>query len=245
MGGANVDLRAARIGVGQDQGFLQAIGMTSGGTPLTSSAVATQYIGNPNSSLYNAGIGGAPYAPAGQSIFTARTLTVRITDYALFQNTSVAGLTRGTVLGGSVASPIAGALAAFGPNPPDAGGLALFGSINGISESATALIGPTAIGITAIDRTNVRVNGCIVGSGGGGCLVNVVSQPALNVFDNSRTDIFKTSADFQIPFDPVVGTNNESLFGDVGTFGLADIPLAPPIICTDPKDCPTTQEPKK
>ena len=245
MGGANVDLRAARIGVGQDQGFLQAIGMTSGGTPLTSSAVATQYIGNPNSTLYNADIGGAPYAPPGQSIFTARTLTVHITDYALFQNTSGAGVTRGAVLGGSVSSPIAGALVASGPNPPDAGGFALFGSINGISDSTTALLGPTAIGITAIDRANIRVNGCIVGSGGGGCLVNVVSQPALNVFDSSRTDVFKTSANFQIPFDPVVGTNNESLFGDVGTLGLADIPLAPPTICTDLKDCPITQEPKK
>ncbi len=245
MGSANVELRGVRIGVGQDQGFLQSIGVTAGATPLSSAAVAAQFIGNPNSSLYNAGIGGVPYAPPGQTIFAARTLNVQITDYALFQNTALAGVTGGAVLGGTAGSPINGALVASGPNPPDAGGFALFGSINGISETATALLGPSAISITAIDRANIRVNGCIVGSGGGGCLVNVISQPTLTVFDSSRADVFKTAADFQIPFDPVVGTNNESLFGDVGTFGLADIPLAPPTVCADPKDCPTPQEPKK
>ena len=247
MSSANLELRAVRIGVGQTLGFLNAVGLTSSTTPLTSAAVGAQFIGNPNSSLYNAAIGpgGLPYTPTTQATIAARTLTVQVTNYALFQNTAVAGLTGGAVLGGTSGAPINGALVVNGPNPPDAGGFALFGSINGISGSATSLLGPSVIGVTAVDRVNTRINGCIVGSGGGGCLVNVISQPTLTVFDNSRANVFKTAADFQIPFDPVVATNNESLFGDVGTFGLADIPVGPAPACVDPKDCPTAQEPRK
>ncbi len=243
-GSANLELRGTKIGVGQSQGFLQTLGLLFGGTPLDSATVSAQFIGNANSTLYNASIGGAPYNPADQVLLSARTLTVRVGDYALIQNTGVTGTSAGTVLGGSVGAPINGALQASGPNPPDAGGFAVFGTINGLTNSTAALLGSTVISITAVDRANTRVNGCLVGSSGGGCLVNVVTQPTLNVFDSSKADIFKSAADFEVPFDPVVGTNNESLFGDVGTFGLENIPLAPQPDCTEP-NCPPAMEPKR
>ena len=241
-GSANLELRGTKIGVGQAQGFLQSLGLLSGGAPLDSATVSAQFIGNANSTLYNAVIGGAPYNPVDQVLLSARTLTVRVGDYALIQNTGSTGTSAGTILGGTFAAPINGALQASGPNPPDAGGFALFGTINGLTNATAALLGPTVINITAVDRANTRVNGCLVGSSGGGCLVNVVTQPTLNVFDSSKADIFKSAADFEVPFDPVVGTNNESLFGDVGTFGLENIPLGPQPDCVEPNCSPSSEQ---
>jgi hypothetical protein len=246
MGSANVELRGTKIGFGQIGGFLQPLGLSSG-TPLDAQSVAARYIGNAQSTLYNAAadVGGVRYTVQPEVVLLeARTLTVSVGEYALIQNTGLTGTSAGTVLGGSVSAPINGALFVSGPNPPDAGGFALFGTINGLTNSSAALLGSTIINVTAVDRANSRVNGCLVGSSGGGCLVNVVSQPTLNVFDSSKADIFKSAADFEVPFDPVVGTNNESLFGDVGTFGLENIPLAPTPDCTEP-NCPPATEPKR
>lgn len=235
MPNAQVELRGVKIGVGQDGRFLDALGLTAGATPLSVAQVAADFISNPQSTLFYAGnFGGAPYNPIGQSLVEASSLTVRTTDYALFQNTGTIGQSLGVVLDARTTNPRVPALVVAGPNPPDAGGFAIFGTINGFEASAAALLGSTDISIIAVDGRNTRINGCIVGSGGGGCLSNSIVQPVVNVFDSSRNDVLKTSSDFEAPFDPVVGTNNESLFGDVGTFGLEDIPLAPD---PDPSEC--------
>jgi hypothetical protein len=251
LGGSNVELRGTKIGVGQDQGFLAALGLTPGAAPLPSATVQSGFIGNPRSSLYNAQSGtaaaaGLPYAESNRTIVAARTLTIRVGDYALFQNTGLIG-SRGVVLGGTAAAPIANVLTVSGPNPPDAAGLAIYGSINGVSDTATALLGSTVIGVTAIDRANARVNGCLIG--GGGCLGNAFTLsdigtfrlssvpfrstrdcsdpagcPTLQVFDTRRLDMLEIPYNFLSPFDPLMGTNNEALFSDIGTAGLDDIP---------------------
>jgi hypothetical protein len=66
----------------------------------------------------------------------------------------------------------------------------------------------------------------VIGSGSG-CIASSTGQPPLPPLNAFRGDIFSTQGDLSIPFDPVVGTNNESLFGDVGAFGLSDLPLQP------------------
>lgn len=238
---AALELRGDKIGVGQDDGFLTQIGLTPNATPLGASDVATRFVGNANSSLYNAGIGGALYIAPGRALVTARSLTVRFTDYALFQNTSNAGRSTGVVLGGSAAAPVSPALRLLGPNPTEAGAFALFGSVNGTIEAGTSLLGSTVIELTAVSRANARVNGCVIGAAGGGCIANLVTQPVLGVFDASKADVFKTATDFELPFDPVVGTNNESLFGDVGTFGLGDIPVDAPPATTPSATTPPTR----
>jgi hypothetical protein len=101
----------------------------------------------------------------------------------------------------------------------------MFGAINGTSEAGAAILGVLINRIDTVDRADVRINGCIVGSVGGGCLINNASQPAIGVFDPSKAVVFKATAGNEVPFDPIVGTNNESLFGDVGTFGLDDLPV--------------------
>jgi hypothetical protein len=233
MPSANVELRGGRIGVGQDLRFLDAtgLGLTPGSTPISGAAAGSLFIGNAGSSLYSAAIAGQPYSDPTAPLFSARTLSIRVTDYALFQNTGTPGSNAGVVLGGTLTSPIAGAFQVSGPNPPDANGVALFGSINGATDDATALLGAGSISVIAVDRNNARINGCIVGSGGGGCLVSVVTQPALAVFDASRADLIRSADDLEIPFDPVVGTNNESLFSDVGGFDVPDDAAASPEKC--------------
>jgi len=126
----------------------------------------------------------------------------------------------------SLADPSAPALVLMGPNPPDAGGFALFGTINGVPDSAAAVLGDQIITLSAVDRLNARVNGCVIGSGSG-CIASTTGQPPLPPLNAFRGDIFSSQGDLSIPFDPVVGTNNESLFGDVGSFGLSDLPLQP------------------
>ena len=168
---------------------------------------------------------------------------MRYSDYALFQNTGGAARNTGVDLA-SLGSPSSPALFLQGPNPPNAGGFALFGTINGVPDSAAAVLGDGVLTLVAIDRISARVNGCLIGSGSG-CIASTTSQPPLPPLNAFRGNIFSTQGNFSIPFDPVVGTNNESLFGDIGSFGLSDLPLQP-IECDADKegDCAVKSEDK-
>ena len=225
IGTAALDLRAASIGVGLDTGFLKVLGVTPGST---GSQTATFMVSNASSALYNAQVGGAAYTTAGQSLIVAGSMTVRYSNFALFQNTGGGGTNFGVTLGTS-ANPGMPALSLAGPNPPDGGPFAIFGQINGVSNIPAAVLGPTTIVINAVDRTTARINGCLIGSGAG-CLTSTALSASLADIDPARTTIILASANFELPFDPLVATNNDSLFGDVGTFGLSDI-AEPPVDC--------------
>ncbi len=228
IGAATLELRAVNIGAGQDAGFLSQIGITAGST---ASATPAAMVSNPGSALYNALIGpagstgGLLYTPAGQTIIQAGKMTIRYSGFALLQNTGLPGLNSGVELA-ALSTPAAPALRLIGPNPPDAGAFAMFGKINGVGDTPAALLGIAVIDVSAIDRTSSRINGCLIGSGAG-CLTTLAVTPTLGNIDPVRGNIFFAQPDFELPFDPLVGTNNDSLFGDVGTFGLGDIPLAP------------------
>jgi filamentous hemagglutinin family protein len=211
FGTSDVELRGQRIVMGLEAGFLDAI---LGGTPLSPEAVASQFISNPNSALYNPAITGQFYTD--KNVIVANSLTVRFSDYALFQNTEAPGSNGGAVLGGTPSSPVTPALTIDGANSAGADGFALFGTINGVSGSAASLLGPSVIVVNMVDLPNARVNGCLIGSGAG-CLTSVVVQPVLNVFDSSRLDVLRAADDLSLPFDPVVGTNNEALFSGVSS----------------------------
>ena len=223
--GVDLDLRADRLGAGQDAGFLATLGLTPGGTPAAADSVATNFVANGSSSLYVADAfnGGSPYT--NQALIRADSLTVRYSDYALFQNTGGSAINAGAELA-SLGTPSSPALTLVGPSPASAGGFAIFGTINGIPDSAAAVLGDQVLSLAAINRLTARVNGCVIGSGSG-CIASTTGQPPLPPLNAFRGDIFSTQGDLSIPFDPVVGTNNESLFGDVGAFGLSDLPLQP------------------
>ena len=220
--GLALDLRSDRIGMGLDANFLSTLGLTPGGSPAAPATVASDYVARGSSTLYVADTFGAAVYTA-PTILSASSLTVRYSDYALFQNTGGSAINSGAVLA-STASPSSPALFLQGPNPPNAGGFALFGTINGVPDSAAAVLGDGVLTLVAIDRISARVNGCLIGSGSG-CIASTTSQPPLPPLNAFRGDIFSTRGNFSIPFDPVVGTNNESLFGDIGSFGLSDLPL--------------------
>ncbi|HUQ12826.1 MAG TPA: hypothetical protein VM055_00940, partial [Novosphingobium sp.] len=230
--GVDVDLRADRIGVGQDAGFLATLGLTPGGTPASQDAVETQFIANGASTLYVADNFGGGVASSNRSLLQADSLTVRYSDYALFQNTGGAAANAGADIA-SLSAPSMPALLLQGP-APQAGGFAIFGTINGVADSAAAVLGDQIITLQMVDRLTARVNGCVIGSASG-CIASTTGQPPLPPLNAFRGDIFSTQGDLSIPFDPVVGTNNESLFGDVGTFGLSDLPLQP-IECDPDKE---------
>jgi filamentous hemagglutinin family protein len=213
--GAGLDLRGGKIVLGQSL-FVDTV---MGATP---ESVPGIFVSNPNSSLYNAALSGGPYNPANQTLLSANTLSVRYTSFALFQNAGLAGTNAGVVLGGTTATPVSGALALKGPGTSTPNSFALFGTINGVEGTATALLGNTVITVNGVNLPNSRVNGCIIGSGAG-CLTTTISQPSLNVFDSSRLDIFRSADDFSLPFDPVVGSNNEALFAGISAI---DVPAS-------------------
>ena len=238
--GALIDLQAATIGAGQDAGFLSFLGVTAGST---ASETAKTVVTNPFSELYAAGAqGGVSYTTPGQNLVTANRMTVSYSNFALFQNTQVSGSNGGVTLA-TIATPATPALQLFGQGNP-AGAIAIFGTINGVGNISTALLGPSIIQARSIDQTAARINGCLIGSAAG-CLNTPISPPTLDAIDQSRTGLVLPNADFQLPFNPLVGTNNDSLFGDVGSIGLGDLPIAA-IDCPDgDKSCSLTSPNEK
>ena len=222
---AYLELAGQSIGVGQDKGFLANLGLgTPGGTTQTPEFM----VSNAGSALYSAQVGGVAYA-SGQNLIIAGSMKVRYKNFALFQNTGTPGQNQGVVLG--VAGDTSGQprLTIIGPNPPDGGPFGLFGTINGKIGIPTALVGSPTITVIAVNRPTARVNGCLIGSGAG-CLSSLALTPTLGNLTQAPTSLIIADTDFLIPFDPLIATNNDSLFGDVGTFGLETI-AEPPVEC--------------
>ena len=185
-------------------------GATAGATPDTVARLST----DPNSSVYT-GNTGATYLSAGQ-------LTVLYSDFALFQNAGpTSALTAGTQLG-SAAMPTALALRVFssGETPPNS--FALFGSVNGLTGSGAALQAENVVQFSGgaprtvrVNLANSRINGCGIGGATAGCLASAPPPPRLSLFDERQIQLFRTEGNPELQFDPLIGTNNEGLLGDL------------------------------
>ena len=115
-------------------------------------------------------------------------------------------------------------------------GFALFGKFQPSANETffstqAALLGPNFISNGATNSNGVnpvsaRLNGCLLSSASGGCLASSIAQPTLNVFDVSRDQVLRGSDNLVVTFDPLVGSNNEALFGDItgGDFDLQPCP---------------------
>ena len=229
---AEVKLNAGNIAAGSLVGFADALGVVTG----TGDAVMAKSLNDSGgSALYFAGNGGVPYGP-NVKLLTAKKLTVTYSGFALFQNTGAPPLTSGVDLADLPTAVPSLDLASGGIAPI----FGLFGTINGRIGSATALIGSTGITVRYSNLGSTRINGCIIG--GGNCLSVQTVTPSLSGMDSIRADIFFVNPNFELPFDPLIGTSNDSLIGDVGSFGLGDVPMAP-IECSDPKGkCPAQKK---
>ena len=218
VGDAALELTADRIGAGLDRGFLDPIGYRTG-PELAVDLVSRLYVARPESALYNAvAQGGTPYTDA--VILQAGTLRVNYGRYALFQNTGAPGLETGVILGSAVAS--GGVRLQLATPGSASNAFALYGTIDGIGSQATALLGASRVLlVSGVSPTTSRLNGCIIGSGAG-CLGNSIAQPSPYLFDTSRAEIVRTADDLTLPFDPLIGTNNEALYLD------SDVITVPP-----------------
>jgi len=231
LDGADVELRGDRIAAGFASGFLDTLQPGAAGQ-----LQARALIGDPNSPLYNPLLGGLAYAPDATTTLSARSLTVRFADYALFQNTGVGGNTSGVVLGGTGAAAVIPALRATTTGNPASAVLALFGTINGLNGSGTAVAGLPALAIDTGLLPNTRINGCLAGSLAG-CLTTVAIQPTLQVFDWDSQVVFGIAQDVSVPFAPIVAGNNEELLSDLPELFPATPVRAgggPPIIALPP-----------
>lgn len=222
---ADLELRADRIAVGLASGFIDTLSDGEAGR-----AQAAALLGNGNSALYNAQLGGGFYDPGATTTVAARSLTVRFGDYALFQNTAIPGEFSGVNINaaGNTSSPSALQVRSYGS--PAAASFAFFGTINGIGNASTALLGNPIVDITPALLPNSRINGCLAGSGAG-CITTIVIQPTLQVFNWNSEDVFGISQDVAVPFAPIVGGNNEQLLT-----GLPE--LAPPPSVVPPPPAP-------
>ena len=228
LGDANLELRGARIAVGLDQGFLDALTPGEAGR-----AQAQAFIGDGNSALYNAGLGGAVYAPGATTTVSAHNLTLKFTDFALFQNTGVPGRFSGVVLGGTPAMPVLPALTIRSNGVPGQSSFALFGTINGIGDASAALLGTSVIDIDSALLSTSRINGCLAGSGAG-CLTTIVIQPTLQIFSWDSEDVFGVAQDVSIPFSPTIGGNNEELLTGLPALSPEGGSLPAPVPATEP-----------
>ncbi|WP_197417124.1 beta strand repeat-containing protein [Sphingomonas sp. CCH16-B10] len=243
--GGRVLLAGGRIGVGYDRDFQMLLGLAPGSTATpTTQQVNDQLVARSNSSLYIATLAGeAPYVDT--VLVRAGTLAVRYADFALFQNTGLPGLTSGIDLTGlsGVTTLQIGATAGVTPNS-----FAFFGAINGVSGRATSLLGADSISLDSlVDRGGARANGCLIGSAGGGCLSASLAQPQLLRVENN-TEIFGSSAALTLLFDPLVGSNNESLFADIVGLDIAPVgataePAPPPECPPGSQACPAEPQP--
>jgi filamentous hemagglutinin family protein len=213
FGDANLDLRGDRIAVGLSDGFVDDLQGAS------VESVITNFVGNANSALYNATLGGGGYDAAAPILVSANSMTVHYGQYALFQNTGPARTSTGVVLGGTVSAPISHALVL--DTMPGDNAFALFGTLNGIGGSGASLLGGDVIALGNADLSNTRVNGCLAGSGSG-CLAAIIIQPTLQVFQASQEDVFGSALDLSVPFDPLVGGTNEELLTGLAALGPDD-----------------------
>ncbi len=218
-----VDLRANRIAFGLPT--LLADPTLATGDPQQ---IGDKLVSNSTSPLYFGGFA-AGLGPTGVFL-KASSLAVKYKDFALFQNTGTAGTSRGVELGPdapSASGPIALSLDGSGQT---ANAFGLFGKINGFINSTAGLLPETVIVYSSgtgtgrtvlISQASSRLNGCVIGSPDKACLVTDVPPPSIRLFDERQAQIFNTAEDDRTVLDPLIGTNNEGLIGDIASPSLS------------------------
>ncbi|KPF69577.1 hypothetical protein IP88_11595, partial [alpha proteobacterium AAP81b] len=240
-----LDLRARMVLFGSQLSFdrLAALGINGTITDALIDTIARDIVSNPGSELYTG------RALASRSFLSANQLTLNYRDLALFQNTgnqaSAAGIMLGTANPPLSVTALALTLNSGGTLVPN-NAFAAFGRVNGFINRTVAVL-PAAVvsfadgtGGTRVTRlvlANSRINGCVVGSPGRGCLIQDIPPPQLRILDERNLQLFDPNVDLTVPFNPLVGTNNETLIGDITTTGAVDcsVPGAPGCPVQEPR----------
>jgi hypothetical protein len=85
------------------------------------------------------------------------------------------------------------------------------------------------------------VNGCVIGSPDKGCLVTDPPRPNFSIYDERQTQLFGSTENVELLFNPLVGRANEGLFVDI-----VDAPVGIDTLQCEPGevDCPRSEERK-
>lgn len=218
LGTATLDLRGNNIVFGQ-QSLIDKV------ATMTLDQQVKELIGNAGSLLYTPENLSAARL-ANPTYLTAANMKVTYGGSALFQNS--VPRTGGDAFGGvSLGGSAGSATAPLELNPlvtpnvvrfevQQGNVFAIFGSINGTTGPAAALGGDSVIKVNnKVLIPASRVNGCIIGSAEG-CITTIVGNFILSVPREVVSPIVAEEGTPQ-PFDPLVGTNNESLFSDAAS----------------------------
>ena len=207
FGDAILDLRAEDIVFGQQALIDDVAGRDS-------SDLAVTLVGDADSLLFNPFLAGGlgPARTADPVYVRAGDLTVTYGNSALFQNTAPpqegGTLFTGLVLG----QPGGDGTLTLNPSD-DTNTFAFFGQINELVGTATALAGGNVIFLNGDVRLpDSRVNGCIIGSGAD-CVTTIIGTTTVSI-PREVVELLTADSGLLVPFDPLVGTNNEGLFSD-------------------------------
>ncbi|NNE58268.1 MAG: hypothetical protein HKN36_09190, partial [Hellea sp.] len=211
FGDATLDLRADDIAFGRSV-FLNEI------SGRVSTDLAATIVGNSGSSLYNALLSGGALSAERTTdpvFLRAGNLDLSYSNSALFQNTgavsSASSLNQGVVIGGTGNN---GVVTLNTSDPQNT--FALFGEINGLTGKAAAVAGPAVVVFDGnLELGSSRINGCLIATGAG-CLTTQVRATTIEIPRDSSS-LLESDSGFLVPFDPLVGTNNEGLFSDAAS----------------------------
>ncbi|MEL6529150.1 MAG: hypothetical protein AAFQ27_04265, partial [Pseudomonadota bacterium] len=79
--------------------------------------------------------------------------------------------------------------------------------------TAAAIAGNNVIFLgTDVRLPDSRVNGCVIGSGAD-CVTTIVGTTIISI-PREVVELLTAESGLLVPFDPLVGTNNEGLFSD-------------------------------
>ncbi len=205
--GADLQLRADDILFGTRPFIQEMIDLRDGSGSNFSGLLGALIVGNSGSSLYNAGLdysGPATY-------LEASNLNVVYGDSALFQNSGEVSTALVETTGVNISQTLT-------IDPTDTtNAFAIFGTIETLEGRAAALADPSIVILLDDDEVQPfasRINGCQIRSGAD-CLNTVIGNTIVEI-SSEQFDLFSSESDVLLPFDPLVGTNNEGLFSDVG-----------------------------
>jgi filamentous hemagglutinin family protein len=215
LGTASLDLRANNIVFGSSQLITELNG------PLATSAdaIAVNFVGAAGSVLFNPDAA-LVAARGGNNVFLrAGNVTVSYGDTALFQNTIP--LADGDIEFAGVEIGAVGSNGSLVLRPTDAtNAFALFGVINELTGDAVAFAPEPALVIDGEASVfGSRINGCVIRSGAD-CITTVVDTATIRI-PREVVSLLTADPNVFLPFDPLVGTNNEGLFSGAAS-GLVD-----------------------
>ncbi|MBX9662994.1 hypothetical protein [Novosphingobium sp.] len=187
-----------------------------------SDAEVAQQVASVDSKLYT-----DPTAQTVGVFMTAKAMKLSYKSFALFQNTRISssvGVEINSIENGLPnQSDLALQLFSAGDSPTS-NSFAMFGVVNNFRLNTAAILSNKVIqlsdpadtnNISRVNRSNSRINGCVIGAPDKGCLTTDVAQPKFNFYDERKVALFDAGDSATIAVSPLIGRGNDGLIVDV------------------------------